>query len=241
MRKEARRRKPGALAPTGLVALAIGVFALGFTPSAALAQDAPPPDPDPVPQPSDPDPVPQPPPPPPAPPPPPLSPPPPPPAPPPPPLAPPPPPPAPPPPPSLQPSPPPAPPASKSQARPAKEHKPKRTEKEEEKAPAITSRHEPRDPPAAVAGPAATGVTPAPQLRLVPLSSSSRADSVRPFLLLALGFGALLLALAAFPQWAVRPGRAFLLLERWRVQIAATGLSAVLTALILFLLATSSL
>jgi hypothetical protein len=56
------------------------------------------------------------------------------------------------------------------------------------------------------------------------------------FLVGGIGLGAILLGLAAIPGWAVRPARAAFLIDQWRVQLAATGLSAVCMALIVFLL-----
>jgi hypothetical protein len=57
----------------------------------------------------------------------------------------------------------------------------------------------------------------------------------------ALALALLLLGLAAIPDWVIRPARASLLLAHWRVQIAASGLSALLAALVVFLIGTSGI
>lgn len=70
-------------------------------------------------------------------------------------------------------------------------------------------------------------------------ASTSSKGLVALFLLGGLGLGVVLLGLAAVPTWAVRPVRAALLVEHWRVHLAATGLSTLFMALIVFLLGTS--
>jgi hypothetical protein len=56
-----------------------------------------------------------------------------------------------------------------------------------------------------------------------------------------LAFAFILIGIAAIPDWAIRPARAAIVLAHWRVQIAATGLSALFAAAIVFLLGTSRL
>lgn len=70
------------------------------------------------------------------------------------------------------------------------------------------------------------------------------ASAAAPAEMIALGglaLAILLLGLAAIPEWIVRPGRAAMLLVQWRVQLAASGLSALFAALIVFLMGTSRL
>ena len=98
--------------------------------------------------------------------------------------------------------------------------------------------HEPREPVFVASGPE-TATAP-PSALPTPLASRPARDVVRLFLVGAVGLGALLLGLAAIPQWAMRPVRASIIVEHWRVQIAATGLSAVFAALIVFVLSTST-
>ena len=70
-------------------------------------------------------------------------------------------------------------------------------------------------------------------------SGDSTSASARLFAAAALAVALLLLSLAAIPEWVVRPERVALVLANWRVEIAASGLSALFAALIVFLIGTS--
>jgi outer membrane biosynthesis protein TonB len=144
-----------------------------------------------------------------------------------------------PPPPAGDPSPPPSSGASAAPSKPKKKPaKPDRRPKKER--PAETSfAHEPRDP-AVLAG-ASLPSGPSFSNSNATLSSNSGSRLIALFLLAGLAVGGVLLGLAAVPAWILRPARASALIDHWRVQIAATGLSAVCMALIIFLLNTSGL
>jgi hypothetical protein len=102
-----------------------------------------------------------------------------------------------------------------------------------------TRTHAPRDIPVWLSEPTkARSVS--PQFFSISTSSNS---SVLVKLAAAgvLAVALLLLGLAAIPEWAVRPERAHMVLAHWRVQIAASGLSALFAAAIVFLIGTSAL
>jgi hypothetical protein len=141
------------------------------------------------------------------------------------------------PPPTGDPSPPPS--SSGAVANPTKQKKkpakPERRPKKER--PAATSfAHDPRDPPPVVVdGELASG----PAFSPGSSGGTTGTQVIALFLVAGLVVGALLLALAAIPAWVVRPARASAIIDHWRVQIAATGLSALSMALIIFVLTTS--
>jgi outer membrane biosynthesis protein TonB len=97
--------------------------------------------------------------------------------------------------------------------------------------------HEPYAPAGVVASSSGEATGLAFHASSAPTSSSTSAPALRSlFLVAGVALGVILLGLAAIPGWAVRPARAALLIDQWRVQIAATGLSAVCMTLIVFLL-----
>jgi hypothetical protein len=78
----------------------------------------------------------------------------------------------------------------------------------------------------------------------VSLSTESRTSPLfaKLFAGAALALALVLLGIAAIPDWiVVRSARASLVLAHWRVQIAATGVSALCAAAIVFLIGTSGL
>jgi len=54
-------------------------------------------------------------------------------------------------------------------------------------------------------------------------------------------FALIMLGIAAVPVWIIRSERAALLLEHWRVQIAASGASALVVAGVVFLMGSSGI
>jgi hypothetical protein len=157
--------------------------------------------------------------------------------------------------PSPSPSPAPAPPPSSSPSEPtssasaerrkaaaerrkALKKKRERARKAEAAAAAAAKRlfHEPRDISVWAASTSSGTAQEARSFVNKPLPSSS---SVRLFAAGAFAVSLLLLGIAAIPEWVVRPARAALLLSQWRVQLAASGASALFAALIVFLIGTS--
>jgi hypothetical protein len=140
--------------------------------------------------------------------------------------------------PAPSPSPSPSPSRSATTSPPAETKKPakKKRRAQKEKPAPIRIQHEPRDVPV---WSAATGPPSFEAQSFTSGESASSSLSVRLFAVGGLALALLLLGVAAIPEWVMRPARAALLLAEWRVQIAASGVSALFAALIVFLIGTS--
>jgi hypothetical protein len=103
---------------------------------------------------------------------------------------------------------------------------------------ATASEHAPRDPvvlvPTGRADPRPAHIA---STELAATSDKSTAASTEMILAgAAMVFALILLGIAAVPVWIIRPERAAVLLEHWRVQIAASGASALVVAGVVLLL-----
>jgi hypothetical protein len=108
---------------------------------------------------------------------------------------------------------------------------------------ATASEHAPRDPVMPVP---TRHVDPRPahiaSTELAATSDKSTARSTEGILAgAAMVFALIMLGIAAVPVWIIRSERAAILLEHWRVQIAASGASALVVAGVVFLMGSSGI
>jgi hypothetical protein len=104
--------------------------------------------------------------------------------------------------------------------------------------------HPPRDVPVFLPASETPRVSPSGRAFSIstdPSSGSSTPALAKLIAAVTFALALLLIGIAAIPDWVVRQERAALVITQWRVQIAATGISALFAAVVVVLLGSSNL